>query len=82
MKILDIDSIKKIIRLEMYNARDNEKYIKEFIRDNISQHPDRLGYRFIIAIKSSENPEFYLSTIVTDIENIKISFSQPQRKDI
>lgn len=74
MRELEVDVENRTIIVELYNGIDNEKNIKSFIRNNISQHPDRLGYRFNFIIKLSENKEFYCSSTVLDLENIKLSW--------
>ena len=74
MKELEVDVENRTIIVELYNGIDNEKNIKSFIRNNIFQHPDRLGYRFNFIIKLSENKEFYCPSTVLDLENIKLSW--------
>lgn len=74
MKLLSIDQREKIIIFKMNNGINNETNIINFIRNNIKEYPERLGYRYRFIVKMVEDKEIYCSTTVTDVENIKLSW--------
>ena len=74
MRLLSVNQKEKIIIFEMNNGINNETNIINFIRNNIEEYPERLGYRYRFIIKMVEDKEFYFSTTVTDVENIKLSW--------